>query len=195
MLNTVKIIFGILGILFALGSDRLKMPVLMYSGLACFGLMAITIGWEAILTREIRLGSRRGGSRQTYTGIPAVMQGIQFNVIGLFLIGISFTIYFTEQNILDREVFMQFVRRPGIPLVAIGLLLLLQSAIVLIGYREQKQGPGWVVTLNLLLSRLYPGLILLALGVGAIGLGLFEIAAPEAFDASGGGFLETLYAE
>jgi len=49
--------------------------------------------------------------------------------------------------------------------------------------------------LNLLLSRLYPGLILLALGVGAIGLGLFEIAAPEAFDASGGGFLETLYAE
>jgi len=194
MLQTVKIIFGILGFLFALGSDRLKMPVLMYGGIVCFGLMAITIGWEAILTREIRLGSRRKGSSQTYTGVPAVLQGIQFNVIGLFLIGVSLMMHFDEQG-LGRGILLRFARHPGIPFVVIGLLLLIQSAIVLSGYRELWMGPGWVVTLNLLASHLFPGLILLALGIGAIGLGLFEIALPEAFDARGGGFLEMLYAE
>jgi hypothetical protein len=49
------------------------------------------------------------------------------------------------------------------------------------------------VFLNLLFSRLLPGIILVILGLGAMGLGLFEMAAPNAFDAMGGGFLEMLY--
>jgi hypothetical protein len=44
-----------------------------------------------------------------------------------------------------------------------------------------------------LVSRLLPGIILLGLGLGALGLGLFEIAAPNVFDEQGGGFLEVLY--
>jgi hypothetical protein len=192
MFKTVQIIFGILGILFVLGNDRLKMPVLMYGGIICFGLVAITIGWEAIITREFQLGSRRRGTRETYTGIPAVLQGIQFNLIGLFLIGMSVAIYFNDQRV-GRDVFLQFVRRPGIPLVVVGLLFLMQAGIVLIGFRELRQGPGWVVTMNLLISRMLPGLILVALGLGALGLGLFEIVSPNAFDEMGGGFLEMLY--
>jgi len=40
---------------------------------------------------------------------------------------------------------------------------------------------------------LLPGIILVVIGLGMTGLGLFEILAPEAFDKMGGGFLEILY--
>lgn len=69
----------------------------------------------------------------------------------------------------------------------------MQAVIVLVGSHELSQGPRWIVILNLLVSRLLPGGILVVLGVGAIGLGLFEIIAPARFDEMGGGFLEVIY--
>lgn len=189
MFRTIQIVFIVLGILLALGGDRLSMPLLTYGGIVCFGLFAMTIGWEAIITRHIVLGSRRRGTRETYSGIPAILQGIQFNLIGFFLIAVTVMVYFNN----GREIFLQFVRRPGMPLVAIGLLLLLQSLVMFLGYRELNEGSGFMVTMNLVISRMLPGVILLVLGLGAIGLGLFEIVAPMAFDNLGGGFLEILY--
>jgi hypothetical protein len=47
--------------------------------------------------------------------------------------------------------------------------------------------------MNLLISRLLPGGILVVLGLGALWLGVFEIIAPDTFDEMGGGFLEVLY--
>jgi hypothetical protein len=193
MWTTLQIVFGILGLLLVWGGDRLSLPILGYAGIACLGLAASAIGWEAIFTGQIQLGSRRRGNRQTYTGIAAVLHGIQFNLLGLFLIGISLVIYLNEQDQLSgREIFLQFVRRPGIPLVVFGLLLLMQAVITLTGSRESKQGTGFIAIMNLV-SRLLPGVILVGLGLGALGLGLFEIAAPNVFDEQGGGFLEMLY--
>jgi hypothetical protein len=40
---------------------------------------------------------------------------------------------------------------------------------------------------------LLPGVILVLIGIGMTGLGLFEIVAPNTFDQMGGGFLEVLY--
>ena len=189
MWTTLQIIFGLLGILLAFGGDRFSMPIFTNLGIACFGLASIAIGWEAILTRHIKLGSRRRGTRETYTGPAAVLQGIQFNLLGLSLIGLGLFFDFSA----GREVFLQFVRRPGIPLAVIGLLMLLQSIIMFLGYRELNEGPGWLVMMNRVLSRMLPGVILLLLGFGALGLGLLEFIAPNVFDEMGGGFLETLY--
>ena len=186
---TIQVVFFVLGILGALGGDRLSMPILTNVGIACFGLAGMAVGWEAILTRHIKFGNRRRGSMETYTGIPAILQGIQFNLLGLFFIGVSVLMYFNN----GREVFLQFVRRPGIPLAVIGGLMLLQSLAMFLGYREINEGPGWMVTINLLLSRMLPGVILLLLGLAAVGLGLLEIAAPGVFDGLGGGFLEEMY--
>ena len=189
MWTTIQIIFFVLGILCVLGADKLSMPILTNVGMGLFGLGAMAVGWEAIITRRIRLGTRSRGTSQTYIGFPAVLQGIQFNLIGIFLIGAAGLIYLNN----GRALFLQYVRRPGIPLVVIASLILLQSVIMFAGYREITRGPGWMVTINLLFSRMLPGVILLILGLGAIGLGLLEIVAPAAFDALGGGFLETLY--
>ena len=190
MWTTIQIILGLLGVLLALGGDRLSIPILTYAGIACLGLAAIAIGWEAILTRRIVLGRRRHGDVQTYSGLPAILQGVQFNLIGLFLIVIAFIVY---SNADGRAVVLQMVRRPGLPLVIFGALCLMQAGISIPGPHEMRQGPRWIVVMNLLVSRLLPGLILLGIGFGAMGLGLFEIVAPRGFDEMGGGFLEVLY--
>jgi hypothetical protein len=127
---------------------------------------------------------------ETFTGLPAILQGIQFNLIGLFLIGITIMVYVNADG---RAVVLQMVRRPGLPLIAFGALCLMQAVITLAGAQELRQGPRWIVILNLGVSRLLPGIILVAIGLGAAALGLFEIVAPNIFDEMGGGFLEVLY--
>lgn len=189
MWSTLQIIFILLGILLAFGGDKLSMPVLSNLGIACFGLASIAIGWEAILTRYIRLGRRRSGTRRTYTGLAAILHGIQFNLLGLFFMGVGLFSDFGGW----RALFLQFVRRPGMPLMLTGALFLMQSVIAFSGSWEDRQGERWVVILNMLFSRLLPGIVLLVLGVGAMGLGFFEFVAPAAFDELGGGFLEMLY--
>jgi hypothetical protein len=188
--TTVQIVLGVLGMLLVLGGDKLSIPALGYAGIACLGLTSMAIGWEAIFTQQIRLGRRRHGNVQTYTGLAAILHGIQFNLMGLFLISIAVMTYF---NANGRAVFLQMVRRPGLPLLVFGLLLLMQAVITLTGARELSQGPRWIVIMNLLVSRLLPGGILVVLGLGALSLGVFEIMAPKAFDEMGGGFLEALY--
>jgi hypothetical protein len=69
----------------------------------------------------------------------------------------------------------------------------MQAVITLTGARELSQGPRWIIIMNLLISRLLPGGILVVLGLGALWLGVFEIMAPETFDEMGGGFLEAIY--
>jgi len=75
----------------------------------------------------------------------------------------------------------------------IGAMLLLQSLVMFLGYREINEGSGGMATINLIFSRMLPGVILLVLGLGAMGLGFLDMVAPALFDKMGGGFLETLY--
>ena len=190
MWTTIQIVLGVLSLLLVLAGDRLSIPFLGYLGMAGLGLTSMAIGWEAIITRRIVIGRRRHGNVQTYTDLPAILQGVQFNLLGLFLIIVSLMIY---KNMNGRELVLQWARHPGFPLVLFGALCLMQAVITLIGARELQEGPRWIVIMNLLVSRLLPGIILVLIGVGMAGLGLFETVAPEAFDKLGGGFLEVLY--
>lgn len=61
MFRTIQIIFGVIGLLAIFAGDRFSMPVLIYGGIVSFGFMATAIGWEAIITRHIVVGSRRRG--------------------------------------------------------------------------------------------------------------------------------------
>jgi hypothetical protein len=96
-------------------------------------------------------------------------------------------------NIDGRGLFLQMVRRPGLPLVFIGGLVLMEAVVNLAGTSEMRQGSQGTVTANLIFSRVLPGMILLAVAAVAIALGLFEIAAPNVFDERGGRLLEMLY--
>lgn len=187
MFSTIQILLVLLGLLLAFAGGKLSIPFLLDAGIAVLGLAAIVIGWGAIITRRLATGSRRHGSRYVYRGIAAVFQGIQLNILGLFLIVIAAMMY---MNANPRAMGVQMARHPGLPLVILRIIVLMQSAVVFIGY---QQGGQWNMLIDLILLRLLPGIILVVIGIGLLGLGLFEITAPTAFDAMGGALLEGLY--
>ncbi len=180
----------VLGLLLAYIGNRYSIPILFSVGIICLGLMVMVLGWEAMITRQVFMRRRRGGTRRSYSGLAAFIKGIQFNLLGLLFVVVAIMMY---TNTDGRGLFLQMVGRPGLPLVFIGGLVLMEAVVNLAGTSEMRQGSSGTVTVNLIVSRLVPGLILLAVAAIAILLGLFEIAAPDVFDERGGGLLETLY--
>jgi len=187
MLKTIEMVFLLLGLVLVFVGGKFSMPFLLDAGIACLGLASIAIGWDAIFTRRLTVGSRRHGNRYVYTGLAAVLQGIELNILGLFLIIIALILYV---NVNPRVIGEQIARRPGFLMVVLGIIVLIQAAVVFIGY---KSGGQWNVFVDLILLRLILGTILVVIGVGLLGLGMFEIVAPNAFDAMGGALLESLY--
>ena len=103
MWTKLQIALGVLAFLLVFAGDRFSIPLLSYTGLACFGLVSVAIGLEAIMTQQIVVGQRRSGNRGTYIGIPAIFQGIQFSVLGFFLIVVALMIYMRADG---RAVFL-----------------------------------------------------------------------------------------
>lgn len=159
-------------------------------GLFVFSISGILIGIEAI-KQKIFLEQSRYNKRytETYLGFAAVLQGVLIIFVGLFLCSVAVINYLN----IGESVFLYLVRHPGIPLVLFGIYCLATAGTAIIGYVEQKQGPKWNVFLELIASRLLPGIILMVIALIAISLGVIEIAAPEYFDKMGGGFLEILF--
>src|SRR5512145_3242166 len=93
MWKNLQIGLILLAILLVFAGDKLSIPLLSYTGLACLGMAAMVVGWEAIVTQQVVVGRRRRGNRGTYIGLPAVFQGIQFNVFGFFLISAAVATY------------------------------------------------------------------------------------------------------
>lgn len=189
MWKTIEIVFIVLGLLFAFVGYQFSIPILLHAGIGCFGLAMIAMGWQAILTRHMVLRGRRRGPRQTYTGVAAIFQGIQVNFLGLFLIGIALMMYFNN----DQQIALQIARRPGLALVVLGGICLMQAMIAFSGSEESRRGSQGLMVMNLLFARLLPGLILVVVGVALSLLGLFEAVAPERFDELGGQLLEEVY--
>lgn len=159
-------------------------------GLFVFSISGILIGIEAI-KQKIFLEQSRYNKRytETYLGFAAVLQGVLIIFVGLFLCSVAVINYLN----IGESVFLYLVRHPGIPLVLFGIYCLATAGTAIIGYVEQKQGPKWNVFLELIASRLLPGIILMVIALIAISLGVIEIATPEYFDKMGGGFLEILF--
>lgn len=190
MWRIVQTVFILLGLLLVFGGNKLSIPFLMDAGIVCLGLASIFVGWEAIFTRRIVIGRRRHGIRQSYSGIPAMMQGVQFNFIGFFLIVFAFMLY---QNVDVHAVGIEIAQHPGLPLIVVGVIVLTQAVIVLLGSDEFKDPTRNNIIVDWFLLRLLPGTILVMLALALLGSGLFEIVAPNVFDAIGGKYLEMLY--
>jgi hypothetical protein len=186
--SIIQIGLAVVAFLLAFAGDKLSIPIMLYSGIALFGVTAIVIGLEAMLTQRIVLSRQRNYS-ETYLGFAAYAQGVQFSLIGLFFIVTSIAAYLDN----GRDIFLHLVKRPWSVLVVFGTYCLMQAIIAIGGSVEQKEGTRWVVMLDFFVGRLLPGAILIVIGLGALGLGLFEFVAPAQFDALGGGFLEVLF--
>lgn len=186
--SRIQIGLAVIAFLLAFLGDKLSSPALLYAGIAMFGVTAIVVGMEAMLTRQIVLSRNRNYS-ETYLGLAAYAQGVQFSIIGIFFIVAALAAYLDN----GRDLFLHFVRRPWSVLVVFGVFCLMQAVIAIGGSVEQEQGTRFAVMLDLFVGRLLPGVILIVIGLGALGLGLFEFIAPAQFDALGGGLLEVMF--
>ena len=186
----LMIVFGLVAALLIFLGQRFSLDIMTYAGFSMVGLVAIVIGLQAVVTqRLVQISRYNRRSDETYVGIAAIAQGILFVMLGLFFIGLALASYRNS----GHDVFLHFVRHPGLVLLAFGLILLMIATSALAGTVEDKEGGRFEVYLTLLTSRLLPGVILMALAAGVFGLALLEIAAPQTFDQLGGGFLEVLF--
>ncbi|HUS95087.1 MAG TPA: hypothetical protein VMZ24_07935 [Patescibacteria group bacterium] len=186
----LMILFGLIGVVLLFLGQRFSLDILTYVGLGLIGLTSIVIGLQAAITRRMVQVSRYDRrANETYVGVAAIAQGILFILLGLFFIGLALAAYKNS----GRELFLYFVRHPGLALLIIGLILLMTAISALVGTVEDKEGGRFERYLTLMTSRLLPGVILIVLASGAFGLGVLEIAAPQTFDQLGGGFLEVLF--
>lgn len=189
-LAILAIVVALVGALLLFLGQRLALDILTYAGFGVIGVVAILFGLQAAITRQMLQTSRYSRhATETYVGIAAIAQGIILIMIGLLFIGLALVAYLNS----GRELFLHFVRHPGLILLIIGLFLMMTAISALVGTVEEKEGGRFEVFLNLLASRLLPGLILLVLAAAAIALGLLEISSPQIFDQLGGGFLEVLF--
>src|SRR5919107_3193356 len=145
MWTMLQTILGVLSLALVFMGNKLSIPLLSDAGIACLGLTSIVIGWQAIFTRRIVIGRRRHGSRQTYTGLAAILQGVEFNLLGLFLIVVAIMLY---ENLNAHELGLQMARHPGLPLMVFGMLCLIQSGITLIGPLDSQEGPRWTLIIS-----------------------------------------------
>lgn len=182
----------VLGVLLIVGGDRLDIPALLYGGLALAGLGFIVGGGEAIVTRQYVL-RRRGFTNATYYGLGAILYGIIFVWIGVWVISVAGVLFLD----IGQAVFRSFIRRPGFVLVNVACVVLASGGIAFTFPAESQsgQGDGWFLNLLATVAHMIPALILLALGLALLGLGVLEIVSPATFDQMGGGFLELLFRE
>jgi hypothetical protein len=183
-----EVFFMVVGGLCLWGNDYFNLPILLRLGLGSFGATFSIMGMEAVITQEISFTSGRRYS-ETYGGLAAIAYGVIFGIIGLSLFGIAFIMQYSS----GEEVFQRLVRHPGPLLLLLGVVFLLMAVVRLTGLAALQRGMKWTAVLSVLGYSLLPGLLLLILGLGALGLGFFEVLAPAAFDKLGGGFLESLF--
>jgi hypothetical protein len=184
------LVLAAVGLVSAILGEKLDISLLTTAGLCCLGSASVWIGIDVMITRRIVLPSRYyRRANETFIGVAAIAQGIQLVLIGVFLAGASVL----AQLDLGAPFFRLLIRRPGALLLAFGVFALTAAVIASVGYVEQKDTTRFVYILDLLASRLLPGVILFAIGAAAIGLGLLEMFAPDLVDAWGGGYLEVLF--
>ena len=106
--SVVQVGLAAIAFLSAFLGDKLSIPIVQYSGIALFGVTAIVIGMEAMLTQRIVLSRQRNYS-ETYLGFAAYAQGVQFSIIGLFFIVTSIAAYLDN----GRDIFLHLVSAPG----------------------------------------------------------------------------------
>ncbi|TAN54323.1 MAG: hypothetical protein EPN19_06750 [Betaproteobacteria bacterium] len=163
----VGIIAVIAGRFFALAKGVHLGIFLVGAGIALGGL-------ESVFTR--RLGFRPADdSGEVYAGAPAVIAGLMALLVGAGVIAAAYVLDARQWDSTLRYL----TRRPAPVLAAGGLLLTGIGALMLFNLRGRR---GLLWTLLVRAPRALLGLVLVAAGLAAIGLGAWEWREPSAFD-------------
>ncbi len=170
---------GALGLLAVWGGYALPHRTLTLLGAALLSGMLVAMGIEAIGKREYRTARvdvhlPHGGSF-TFRGAAAILKGAAFILLGAAgFVAVLIVAAGQEQDALRLA-----LRRPGLVLFGAGALLAGWGSARVLGAVEWRA--SWWELVRTLPER-YSGLLMILAGLGAAGVGLWEILDPVAFD-------------
>lgn len=158
-------------------AQRVTLPPVFWYGMAILGgLAVVALGVDDIRTRRSAYLYDEGARSQTYYGLSAMLWGVFWVLVGGGMVVGALVLWMgLGQPLLD------WLRlRPGPALILAGLMLVLYGLPSFLGAVEERGSAG--VLLASLPGRLF-NLALVAAGLAAIGLGVWELVAPDAYDA------------
>ena len=162
----------IVGVIGMVASRFFFLPKGFHLGLFLIGAGFALGGLESLFARRMsfRFGSHAG---EGYDGTPAVIWGAMALLIGAGLIGAA---YLMEQGLWHTLV-NHLMRRPGPGIAAGGLIVAGAGALLM--FNPRSHGIAW--TLFVRIPKTLLGLLLLAAGFAAVGLGVWEWFDPHAY--------------
>jgi len=131
-------------------------------------------GLESVFSRQVRFPPFFD-RRDSYAGAPALIWGLMVLVVGMAVIAMAYL----QAEGLWGTVLANLKRRPAAAMIVLGLLAAGAGALLVFNPHGWR-GVWW--TLLVRLPRMTVGLILLAGGLAAAGLGVWEWFEPQAFD-------------
>lgn len=158
--------------------DKLASPVVQAAGAAVLGVLLLAVGVDSIRTRffDMPVGSSfRSTARFRFTGPGAVFWGLLFVVLGLGTMVLSGVVLLGVQDAAERLV----GERPGLAIAPVGFIFLCTALGWLWGEDEMNSSP--LMFLATLPHRI-GAVITLLFSLTVFAIGVFELAAPDAFD-------------
>jgi hypothetical protein len=168
-LEYAAVVVGIIGMV---ASKFFFLPKGFHLGLFLIGVGFALGGLESLFTRRMsfRFATRAG---EGYDGAPAMIWGGMALLIGVALIGSA---YLMEQG-MWRTAVNGLMRRPGPGIAAVGLIVAGAGALLM--FNPRWHGIWW--TLFVRIPKTLLGLLLIAAGIAAVGLGILEWVDPHAY--------------
>ena len=131
-------------------------------------------GLESLATRRMSFRTSSEAC-EDYAGAPAVIWGFMALLVGAAVIGSA---YLMDAG-LWRTTLNDLTRRPGPVLAGLGLVVAGAGALLMFN-RSGRRGIWW--TLLVRIPKSMAGLVLVIVGLAAVGLGVWEWLDPKAFD-------------
>lgn len=169
-LEYAAIVVGALGMLAA---QWFYLPKGFHLGLFLVGAGIALGGLESLVTRRMSFRFATHGAER-YAGAPALIWGLMAFAVGVSIIAAA---YLMEAG-MWRSALSHLARRPG-PLVAGAGFLVACAGMLLMFSRGPRRGMWWIVLVRM--PRTVLGFLLVAAGLAAVGLGLWEIFDPRAY--------------
>lgn len=169
-LEFAAIVVGAIGVVAA---KFYFLPKGVHLGVFLIGAGIALGGLESLTTRRMSFRfSSHGG--EAYSGAPAVIWGLIALVVGATVIASA---YLMEQG-LWRSTVDYLTHRPGPAIIALGFLFI--GAGTLLMFNRRSHGILW--TFFIRVPKTLLGVILIVSGLLGIGIGLWELFHPQAFN-------------
>ena len=163
----------VIGIIAILAGRFFGLAKGVHLGLFTLGAGFAVAGLEGLLTRRMPFRAA-DDAHETYAGTPALIIGLMALVIGAAILWAGYLVSEGQWQAMTNYL----ARRPAPLLAVAGLFLIGIGVLMMLNPRGRT---GWAWRLFIYFPRSLVGLLFVAAGFAAIGLGLLEWLDPQAY--------------